>query len=233
MASVELRPAAPGAIPQLESGDHLTRDEFERRYAAMPGQVKAELIGGRVYVASPSRYPQHGGPQFDLILWLGTYRLATPGVEGADNTTVRLDDENEPRPDGVLFISADCGGQCRIDDEGYIIGAPEFIAEVASSSASYDLHDKLEVYRAAGVQEYVVWRVTDQAIDWFAREDDKFVRLEADKQGTICSRVLPGLWLDGMAMLRREMPAVMACLQQGLATADHADFVRRLASGRD
>jgi hypothetical protein len=37
-----------GAIPPLESGDRLTRDEFERRYQAMPQLTKAELIEGIV-----------------------------------------------------------------------------------------------------------------------------------------------------------------------------------------
>ena len=34
------------AIPPLESGDRLTREEFEIRYAAMPELKKAELIEG-------------------------------------------------------------------------------------------------------------------------------------------------------------------------------------------
>ncbi|MCI0525278.1 MAG: hypothetical protein L0Y75_08465, partial [Acidobacteria bacterium] len=48
--------AAPDAsldvndIPPLEPGDRLTRDEFERRYAAMPDLKKAELIEGIVYM---------------------------------------------------------------------------------------------------------------------------------------------------------------------------------------
>ena len=37
-------------LPPLESGDCLTRDEFERRFDAMPNLKKAELIEGVVYV---------------------------------------------------------------------------------------------------------------------------------------------------------------------------------------
>lgn len=36
-------------IPPLESGDHLTRHEFERRYEAMPNVKKAELLEEVVY----------------------------------------------------------------------------------------------------------------------------------------------------------------------------------------
>ena len=37
--------------------------------------------------------------------------------------------------------------------------------EVAASSASHDLHDKLNVYRRNGVREYLVWRTLDERID--------------------------------------------------------------------
>src|SRR4051794_27824958 len=71
-------------IPPLEAGDRLTRDEFERRYEAMPEVKKAELIEGIVYMGSPVRVPQHGQPHFDIIGWLSFYRAATPGTIGAD-----------------------------------------------------------------------------------------------------------------------------------------------------
>ena len=37
-------------LPPLENGDRLTREEFERRYDAMPDLKKAELINGVVYI---------------------------------------------------------------------------------------------------------------------------------------------------------------------------------------
>jgi len=46
-------------LPPLQSGDRLTRPEFERRYGADPHIKKAELIEGIVYVASPLRHEQH------------------------------------------------------------------------------------------------------------------------------------------------------------------------------
>jgi Uma2 family endonuclease len=53
----------------------------------------------------------------------------------------------------------------------------------AASSVSYDLHDKLRVYRRNEVREYVVWRVQDRAIDWFALRDDRYERLALDADG--------------------------------------------------
>jgi hypothetical protein len=153
-------------IPPLQNGDRLTRDEFERRYAAMPDVKKAELVEGVVYMPSPVSTENHGSPHFDLASVLGAYRMATPGVQGGDNATIRLDLDNEPQPDLFLRIAEEHGGQSRIED-GYVVGAPELVAEIAASRVSYDLHDKLNAYRRNEVREYVVWRVLEREIDWF------------------------------------------------------------------
>ena len=111
-------------IPPLESGDRLTRAEFERRYQATPEKFKAELIEGVVYVASPVR-SFHGVPHADLVTWLGVYRTATPGVSVADNTTTRLDLDNEPQPDALLRI--EIGGISTISaQETWKFYEPEF-----------------------------------------------------------------------------------------------------------
>lgn len=83
--------STPNRITPLESGDRLTRKEFEHRYQAMSKVKKAELIEGVTYVASPLRYNQHGKSHSKIIAWLQVYAAATDGVEVADNTTVRLD----------------------------------------------------------------------------------------------------------------------------------------------
>jgi Uma2 family endonuclease len=137
-------------IPPLESGDRLTRHEFERRYAAMPHLKKAELIEGVIYVPAALRFRSHGQPQGDLITWLGVYRAFTPNIALGDNPTVRLDRENEPQPDAVLLIEERAGGQARLSDDDYVEGAPELVAEIAASSASIDLGDKKRAYRRNG-----------------------------------------------------------------------------------
>src|SRR5690242_16028547 len=87
--------------PPLESGDRLTRYEFERRYNAMPHVKKAELVEGVVYMPLPVR-ASHGSAQGYILTWAGIYCASTPGVELADNATVRLDPDNEPQPDALL-----------------------------------------------------------------------------------------------------------------------------------
>src|SRR5271169_4429697 len=133
--------------PLLEPGDRLTRDEFEIRYGRMPHLKKAELIEGIVYMPSPLRFRQHAKPHLMLCAWLETYISETPGVDGGDNATVRLDLDNEPQPDLVLFKSPERGGQARISQDDYIEGAPELAAEIVGGSAAYDLHQKKGAYR--------------------------------------------------------------------------------------
>ena len=223
---------ANGAIPPLENGDHLTREEFERRYNAMPVLKKAELIEGVVYMPSPVRHRRHGHPHTRLITWLGTYETDTPGVEAGDNSSIRLDLDNEPQPDGFLIILPECGGQARISDDDYIEGAPELIAEVAASSASFDLGKKFEVYRRNGVREYVVWRVLDGQVDWYANRGGRFELVNPPADGILRSEVFPGLWLDAAALVQNDRKAVQGALQQGLDSPEHLLFVERLSRDR-
>ena len=215
-------------LPPLENGDRLTRQEFERRYETMPHLKKAELIEGVVYLASPVRANSHGKPHSEIIGWLFVYKSATPGVYLADNTTVRLDLDNEPQPDALLRIEPEVGGNSRISDDDYIEGAPELVVEIAASSASYDLNDKLNVYRRNGVQEYIVWQIYENRLDWLSLQEGRYIALEPDEMGIIRSQVFPGLWLAVNALREGNLTEVLVVLQQGLETGEHQEFIARL-----
>ncbi|MCT7969971.1 Uma2 family endonuclease [Laspinema sp. D1] len=214
------------ALPPLENGDRLIRPEFERRYHAMPDIKKAELIEGVVYMASPLRFRSHAEPHGDLIGWLWTYKIATPQVQMGIEPTVRLDLENELQPDGVLLIRPENGGQSTLDEQGYIQGAPELVAEIAASSAAIDLGDKKRAYRRNGVKEYIIWQVFDKKIDWFRLEDGDYVSVLPDEQGIIRSQVFPGLWLDIPNIIQGNMQQVLTVLQQGISSPEHQGFVQ-------
>jgi len=104
----------------------------------------------------------------------------------------------------------------------------ELVAEVASSSVSYDLTDKFKVYRRNGICEYLVWRVLDRQIDWFVLREGEYVRLPLDEAGLYRSEVFPGLWLDPTALVGGDTTTVSAAIQRGLASPEHAAFVARL-----
>ena len=222
------RPPLAPRIPPLASGDHLTRHEFERRYESMPELKKAELIEGVVYMPSPVRAEQHGNPHADLIGWMAFYRANTPGVRVSADASIRLDLDNEPQPDALVYVEPAFGGLARLDDEGYLVGGPELVAEVAASTVSMARNTKLRVYRRNNVREYIIWRVEDGALDWFVLREGEYQQLQPTPEGLLCSELLPGLWLDPEALLRFDLARVLQVLQQGLARPEHAAFVAQL-----
>ncbi|MEH2360551.1 Uma2 family endonuclease [Nostoc sp.] len=222
-------PTPTNYIPPLESGDRLTRPEFERRYNAMPNLKKAELIEGVVYVASPLRFEPHAEPHGNLMIWLGNYKVATRGVRLGDNPTVRLDLDNEPQPDAILLIDAACGGSSHLGTDGYVEGAPELVAEVAASIASKDLYDQKRAYRRNGIQEYIVWQVFDSTVSWFSLQNGEYVALIPNALGIIQSQVFPGLWLDVSALVAGNMQQVLAVLQKGLSSVEHQMFIQQIS----
>ena len=216
--------------PVLENGDRLTRCEFERRYALRPELKKAQLIEGIVYMPSPVRFAAHGEPHAAILGVLLHYGAFTPGVSVGDNATVRLDLDNEPQPDVLLRIEPEAGGRSRLTNDDYVEGPPELIVEIAASSASIDLHDKLRAYRRNGVQEYIVWRTRERRIDWFELADGDYRLLPADDAGVVRSRVFPGLCLALGALLNGDLAGTLRQLQEGIDSAEHRQFVAHLAA---
>src|SRR5438045_2478212 len=138
---------APDLHPVLENGDWLTRAEFHRRYLLRPDIRKAELIMGVVHVASPTRLAAHADPHSLVALWLRAYEATTPGVRVGIEGTVYLDDDGEVQPDAFLFWLPPQRSRARQTADDYVKGAPDLVVEIAASSASYDLHTKMEAYR--------------------------------------------------------------------------------------
>lgn len=195
-------------VPPLENGDRLSDDEFMRRYEAMP-DVKAELIDGIVYMASPVRTNVHGQPHADLVGWLTVYRSRHPHLILGDNSSVLLGPGDRVQPDAFLMLPRDRGGRAELRDDGYIYGPPELVCEVAASTASLDANDKANAYHRAGVVEYLLWRTEEVQLDWFTLDGEIYRRLPSDENGLIESRVFPGLRLDRPALLRGDLAAVL------------------------
>ena len=238
LSTLERRTPTPAVeenlpVPPLNNGDHLTRAEFERIYAARPEIKKAELIEGVVYVPSPARHREHGKPHFNAIVWVGNFVAATPGVEGSDNATLRLDFENEPQPDALLRLLPEYGGNSRVGEDGYLEGPPELIVEVAASSASYDLNQKKRVYARSGVAEYIVYLAFEQRVIWFMLREGVYEELQPDEKGVLKSERFPGLWLQPDALLAGEIGHLLETLQRGLASQEHKTFCVGLENMRE
>jgi Uma2 family endonuclease len=215
-------------LPPLAPGDRLPRDEFERRFDVTPGLKKAELLDGVVYMPPPVSHVYHSGPHARMLALLGVYQAATPHTLVGDSGSLRLDLQNMPQPDAYLMIAEDAGGQARIDAEGYVAGAPELVAEIAASSASYDLHVKMDVYRRYGVREYIVWRTYDAEIDCFVLSDGQFERRTLNEGEIWRSIAFPGLCIATRQLLGGDLSGALEVLTQHIAGPEHSALVQRL-----
>ncbi|MFN0076979.1 MAG: Uma2 family endonuclease [Prosthecobacter sp.] len=210
-AASSRRPRSVPLLP-LENGDMLTLTEFLLRYEDMTGVKKAQLIEGVVHMPSPVRIA-HAEPDGVIQGWLFTY-AAEHELKIFPNATLLLDPENAFQPDAILCTAPQPGGRVWLNKKGYLCGSPELVVEIAASTASIDLRDKLRVYRRLEVAEYLVWRTADQEIDWFVLEDGQYVKMKPDRHGKLRSRVFPGLVLDLAAALACDKARVLASLRR-------------------
>lgn len=220
-------PAKDCVSAPLVGGERLDQKTFHARYENMPKHVKAELIGGIVYMSSPLRV-DHGDPHGEVVTWLKIFKAATPGTRSLDNATTILSDYSEPQPDACLLILPEYGGQTGLNEKGYILGSPELGAEISLSTEDYDLHVKLPEYEKAGMKEYIVFLPRQEQVLWFVQRGEGFEPLTPGADGILRSEFFGGLWLDPAAILRCNTNRVLEVLRHGLASPEHAQFLKRL-----
>jgi Uma2 family endonuclease len=216
------------SIPLLQNGDKLSRAEFERRYETLPHLKKAELIEGVVFIQGRTGTKDYGHPCVEIGTWLGVYSASAPCLLIARNATIRLDTRNEVQPDFSLCIPSNLGGQSDVDEDDFIVGAPELITEVVASCTTYNLGDKLEVYRKNGVKECILWQTRNKKLEWLVFSEGQYYTL-ANDNGLYKSPGFPGLWLDATALLENNLAKVLETLQQGVASPEHEAFVNELS----
>ena len=224
-------PRVKNGYALLQSGDRMDQPTFHELYKQTPDGFKAELIGGVVYVASPVSY-RHGVPHLNMGMWLALYVEDTVGTQGFDNSTTILGDDSEPQPDLGLRIKPEYGGQTRNNEEKMIVGPSELVIEIANSSVSLDTHAKKRDYEKAGVLEYIIVLAKIESVVWFVRGKSGFVEHKPDADGLLKSRVFPGLWLDPTVLFHESTKQLRTTLERGLATPEHAAFVKKLEAKR-
>jgi len=222
-------------LPWLENGETMDQKTFHARYEKTPPGFKAELIGGIVYVMACPVGNSHSERDSESNAWLVVYRASTPGVMVRGNVTLIIGHESEPQPDSALLILPQFGGQTRTGGPGnrYTVGAPELVVEVANSTRSIDLRKKLDDYQRAGVCEYLVLDLQRKTVHWWRLVDGRYVPIETGDEGWLRSHVFSGLWLDPVAMVNSDIARVLAVLNLGLASLEHAVFVADLRRRHD
>jgi len=219
------------SLPPLVHGQHLDQPTFHERYEAMPPDTRAELVGGVVYMPSPMRL-DHCDESRIVAGWLDNYQRLTPGVAGGDGGTIKLAPKGEPQPDHHLRIPIELGGQCGVDAENYLTGAPELVVEIARSSRKFDLGRKKADYERTGVQEYLVVELDPYQIHWFIRRSGQFEDFPPGPDGIYRSQVFPGLWLDPDALLAMDRDRLYRVLRKGVRSPEHTAFATRMAPAR-
>ena len=233
-AAEAIDPAQQAIAPgdRLETGMRMDAAEFRRRgdvlqAAGLDG--RAELIEGVVTMMPPPDFVGHGEPDSDLQSLVGLYRLRTPGTTSATNAAVTFGDDTVVGPDLALAILPECGGQMVRTGDGRLTGVPELVIEVASSSAARDRGSKRQTYERIGVREYLVHDVAAGKFVQAVRRGDRLVE-QTDE--IFRSETFAGLWLDTAALLRSEAAEALQTLERGLASAEHAGFIRQLRDRR-
>ncbi len=69
----------------------------------------------------------------------------------------------------------------------------------------------------------------EREVRWFNWQGGEDRLLTPDDNGILRSQVFPGLWLDPARFWNRDVAGVLALLQLGLATPEHAELVHRLS----
>ena len=219
--------AALALPPQLREGDRLSGAEFMRLWEAMPDLKQAELIAGIVFMPSPVSI-HHSRGHKEMYRWVLHYEDLTPGCESGFECTWLMGPKDVPQPDIFLRVLPEYGGQS--GEEGiYAAGAPELIVEVTGSSVARDLGVKLELYRRAGVREYVTAMLHSRQIIWRQLVRGRYREIKPDDDGLLRSAVFPGLWLDPAAVWNPAV-SIRTAVEKGVQSPAHDIFVRRLAA---
>ncbi len=212
--------------PLLREGDRLTREEFLRRWDAMPGLKRAELSNGVVHTPSPVS-DVHNVYHFRLSYWLGVYATGTPGCEGGVAGTWLMANDSSPQPDLDLRILREYGGQSWIEGQ-YPAGAPELIIEISHTTSTRDSGEKLKLYERSGVREYLIVRPKSQRLIWRELVNGKYREIAPEPDGTLHSRTFPGLWLEPAALWQANLDGLAAVVRRGLESQEHAAFLAKL-----
>ena len=130
---------------QLRVEDYLRLD----RAGAFAAYGKTELIDGVVYAMNPQHRP-HGFAKDELA-----YRLRRAleamgsNLHVATEQSVVMEPNGEPQPD--IILTSEPRGPGAIPG-----GSVALLAEVAATTAGFDLKEKDRAYAAAGIAEYWV-----------------------------------------------------------------------------
>ncbi len=194
-------------MPQPRAGMRLSVAQF-MDLPDLDDKRKMELDDGVLYIM-PRPSPDHQFVQAELIRRFGDYRdrQPEPSIEVYQDIILAL------RP-GQALLSPDLaiilpGPRAAVVTATMVAGVPDIVVEILSSDRNRDLVYKRRLYAQAGVREYWIWDLSNDAVTQLELRNDGYVEraiLSADD--VLTTPLLPGLAipLSGIFRHRRRPP---------------------------
>lgn len=188
----------------------LTEDEF---VVWCGDKTRAEWVDGEVIVMSPSSI-RHGKILQFLLRVFGEF-VEEQGLGDVYliEIQVRFDKLRQRRMPDLFFVSKD---RAHIVQKAHVEGAPNLIVEVVSpDSVDRDWKEKLDDYRAAGVDEYWIIDPLSERLEAYQLDAKKknYQRIREVK-GRVNSKVLPGLFIKPEWLWADELPRARDVLRE-------------------
>jgi len=212
--ALDVAPPPQQVLPAPESPIEDDRFTFAEFCALIPDGVKADLIDGGIYVASPDRPHHYKVASFVQTLLDGYASEHGLGEVYASRVAFQLTEHNAPEPD-VAFLKVE---NLDREEERCIRGGPDIAVEVVSRDSRHrDYVDKKQLYREAGVREYWIIDPRQRRAEFHRLQNGDYELVPLERNRIFRSKVLPGFWLDVEWLFLRPLPSKFRCLQQILA----------------
>ena len=196
------------ASPSRVADDLVTVEEF---YRLLPGDEKADLIDGVIYIAPPDSLRANQLTGFVYVLFQGF--VESRGIGGDvffSRYAFRLNEFSAVEPD-VAYVRPE---RVELVEEGGMRGAPDIAVEVVSrESRRRDYEDKRRLYEEAGVPEYWIIDPIQKRVEFLVLEEGRYQLAALEENRLFRSRALPGFWIDVDWLLADPLPAATRCLE--------------------
>jgi len=185
----------------------VTEEEYDR---LTDEDIKAELLDGVLIIHSPASTRHESLFGFLFFLMYGYVEARGLGRVLGSRQTLHLAYCRKFEPD-ILFIKSENLGRL---GETQLEGPADMVVEIVSESTrDYDLREKREVYREAGIPE--VWFIDEERRRIEAdRKTDKGYRNEVITSGRVESEEISGFFIEAEWLWEKALPSPLSCLQE-------------------
>ena len=189
--------------------------DVEEFFREIPDGVKADLIDGVIYVASPDSIDDDRLGYFirNLIAFYAKRTLRGGSTHGSRVAFV-VGPRRAPEPD-ISYVSPE---RLAILTRTRGTAGPDIAVEIVShDSVDRDYRLKKQLYEDAGVLEYWIIDPLDHRTTFYRLRQGRFEEVPLRNGRIFCSEALPGFWIRTAWFFQNPLPDDLECLEQILA----------------